>query len=265
VVGLFCSGSYIEVQQFDHHLPTLTVEETMTFSAKMRMPIETTESEISSLVFNILNRLELMHCKGTMIGNADMKGISGGEKRRVSIGIQLLTDPPIVLLDEPTTGLDAFTARHVMETLKKEVSRPRSFAPFMRTLVLTIHQPRYDIFRNIDEVVLLSRAQLVYAGPAQEVKVFFEQTLKIECPSMHNPADFILDYSSVDVSSTKCNVVCLVCSTIVVVSRIDERWKRNGIVEETTRVGGHLSVTCTSHTTSSSGLHDQCQLVRGEW
>ncbi len=198
---LFIRKNMGYVEQFDHHLPTLTVEETMQINAKLRMPLHSSQRDIANRVDNILERLALTHCRHVRVGNDEMKGISGGEKRRLSIGIQLLTDPAILLLDEPTTGLDAFTARHVVETLKKEVATKRSLSPTLRTLVLTIHQPRYDIFREIDDVILLSKAELVYAGPAKDVKLFFERVLNVECPHMHNPADFILDYSSIDVSS----------------------------------------------------------------
>lgn len=197
---LFIRKNMGYVEQFDHHLPTLTVEETMQINAKLRMPVNSSSQDISNRVNNILQRLALTHCRHVRVGNEEMKGISGGEKRRLSIGIQLLTDPAILLLDEPTTGLDAFTARHVVETLKKEVNTRRQQSPYLRTLVLTIHQPRYDIFREIDDVILLSKAELVYAGPAKDVKAFFECVLGVECPHMHNPADFILDYSSIDVS-----------------------------------------------------------------
>jgi ABC-type multidrug transport system ATPase subunit len=200
---LFIRKNMGYVEQFDHHLPTLTVEETIHINAKLRMPLTSSTQDIQDRVNNILQRLALTHCRNVRVGNEAMKGISGGEKRRLSIGIQLLTDPAILLLDEPTTGLDAFTARHVVETLKKEVKTRRISPPFLRTLILTIHQPRYDIFREIDDVILLSKAELVYCGPAKDVKSFFERVLEVECPHMHNPADFILDYSSIDVSSRK--------------------------------------------------------------
>jgi ABC-type multidrug transport system ATPase subunit len=180
------------------------------------------------------------------VGNEEMKGISGGEKRRLSIGIQLLGDPSICLFDEPTTGLDAFTARHIVQTLKSlaivnnsnnnrssqggshyqppsfptdesspnpllvvnslpspaSTAQPTTTATTMkrrRTVVLSIHQPRYDIFACIDDVTLLSRGDIVWSGTVKDMLSHFDQ-LGFPCPGLVNPADFILDLSSLDVS-----------------------------------------------------------------
>jgi ATP-binding cassette subfamily G (WHITE) protein 8 (sterolin 2) len=78
----------------------------------------------------------MCHCKHVRVGDENMKGISGGERRRLSLAVQLLGDPSTLLLDEPTTGLDAFTARHVVATLKTLSSQGR-------TVIVSIHQPRY--------------------------------------------------------------------------------------------------------------------------
>ena len=88
-------------------------------------------------------------------------------------------------------GLDSFTARHVVETL-------RSLAASGRTVILSIHQPRYDVFALLDSVILLSRGRQVWAGPAQEMLAHFA-SLGMQCPQLVNPADFILDMSSIDV------------------------------------------------------------------
>lgn len=121
------------------------------------------------------------------------EGISGGEKRRLSIGVQLLLDPTVCLLDEPTTGLDAFTARHVVQTLY-DLAHSGG-----RTVLLSIHQPRYDVFALFDDVILLSRSQLVWAGEKDRMLQHFH-ALGQPCPQFMNPGDFILDLSSVDVS-----------------------------------------------------------------
>ena len=119
-------------------------------------------------------------------------GISGGEKRRLSVGIQLLGDPSVCLLDEPTTGLDAFTARHVVETLQ-------DIAHKGRTVIMSIHQPRYDVFALVDDVILLSRGHQIWSGSTKDMLKHFD-SCGFPCPELTNPADFILDISSIDVS-----------------------------------------------------------------
>ena len=109
--------------------------------------------------------------------------------------MQLLADPAVCLLDEPTTGLDAFTARHVMQTLQHLAHKGR-------TVVVSIHQPRYDVFALLDDVILLSRGHLIWSGSSSDMLKHFE-ALNYPCPALTNPADFILDISSIDVSDLK--------------------------------------------------------------
>jgi ATP-binding cassette, subfamily G (WHITE), member 8 (sterolin 2) len=192
------------VQQFDFHMPSLTVLETLHYQAKLRIPRSKKASQSieiirSQRVNQVIHLLDLTACAHIFVGNEQWKGISGGEKRRLSIGIQLLSNPPIGLLDEPTTGLDAFTARNIMMTLKAIVTAKAGATLPRRTLVLSIHQPRYDIFAMLDHIILLSRGQLIFSGSSEDMLSHF-MALKYPCPILTNPADFILDLSSIDVS-----------------------------------------------------------------
>lgn len=189
------------VPQFDYHLPSLTVLETLSYQAKLRLPVGATEEELHDRVNEVLKTMGLVQCGGVQVGNEEKKGISGGEKRRLSIGIQLLSDPSICLFDEPTTGLDAFTARHIVQTLKSlaVVDSSSKSGSKKRTVILSIHQPRYDIFALVDEVTLLSRGDIVWSGGVKEMLEHFNR-LGHACPALVNPADFILDLSSIDVS-----------------------------------------------------------------
>jgi ABC-type multidrug transport system ATPase subunit len=195
------------VQQFDFHLPALTVEETMTFNAFIRLPKDMSVNRKLERSQQVIDQLGLSACINTTVGDETMKGISGGEKRRLSVAIQLLSDPDICLLDEPTTGLDAFTARHVVETLRGLLTTPsnRSGSPKAptlrnRTVILSIHQPRYDIFALLDDVLLLSRGKQMWWGSTQDMMTYFNG-LGHPCPELTNPADFILDITSIDVSA----------------------------------------------------------------
>jgi ABC-type multidrug transport system ATPase subunit len=179
------------VQQFDQHYPMLTVMETLTFHATLRFASSSDPQKRSLKLQRVINLLGLAQCANTRVGGDECKGISGGEKRRLSIGVQLLVDPPVCLLDEPSTGLDAFTARHVVETLRS-LARQGG-----RTVVMSIHQPRYDIFGLVDDVILLSRGMQVWAGSSVDMMKHFH-TIGHPCPPLVNPADFILDISSID-------------------------------------------------------------------
>lgn len=182
------------VQQADFHLPLLTVRETLEFHANLRLPQSILKEEKLHRVRNVAQLLGLTQCLDIRVGSEELKGISGGEKRRLSVGVQLLLDPSVCLLDEVTTGLDSFTARHVVETLK-------SITSLNRTVVLSIHQPRYDVFSLIDNVILLSRGRLVWTGTSKAMLKHFAN-LNFPCPDLCNPADFILDLSSIDFRSS---------------------------------------------------------------
>jgi ABC-type multidrug transport system ATPase subunit len=106
------------VMQQDVLIPTLTVRETLRYSADLRLPPPTTEEERRKVVEEVILELGLKECADTRIGNHQHKGCSGGEKRRTSIGVQLLSNPSVLFLDEPTTGLDATSAFQLVRTLK---------------------------------------------------------------------------------------------------------------------------------------------------
>ena len=182
--------SYV-CQDDDALLPSLTVRETLRFSAGLRLPSFMSKEEKNRRAEDVLLKMGLKDCADNLIGNELVKGISGGEKRRVSIAVQVLTDPRILLLDEPTSGLDAFTASSIMEVLQ-------GLANEGRTLILTIHQARSDLFNHFGNVLLLARGgSPVYAGAAREMLEYFGRQ-GYQCPTHTNPADFALDMITID-------------------------------------------------------------------
>ena len=188
VVRSVCS--YV-CQDDDALLPSLTVRETLRFAAGLRLPSWMSKDEKNRRAEDVLLKMGLKDCADNLVGSELVKGISGGEKRRVSIAVQVLTDPRILLLDEPTSGLDAFTASSIMEVL-------RGLAAEGRTLILTIHQARSDLFKHFGNVLLLARGgECAYAGRAAEMLGYFGG-LGYECPRHTNPADFVMDLISVD-------------------------------------------------------------------
>eukprot|EP00121_Abeoforma_whisleri_P006665 Awhi_evm1s6069 len=152
------------VQQHDYLLPYLTVTETLIFAANLRLKIP--KEQRLRLVQEIIRELGLVDCANTFIGNEVRRGVSGGEMRRVSVGLNLLTNPSILFLDEPSTGLDSFASSNLVKLLKK-------LSQNGRTVCISIHQPRSDVYNLFDNIVLLSKGNLVYSGPKTKVVSYF--------------------------------------------------------------------------------------------
>ncbi|KAL8378004.1 hypothetical protein RB595_008612 [Gaeumannomyces hyphopodioides] len=178
------------VMQHDILLPTLTVRETLRYSADLRLPPSTTAEERMRVVEEVILELGLKECADTRIGDHAHKGCSGGEKRRVSIGVQMLANPSVLFLDEPTTGLDSTSAFQLVRTLK-------TLAGKGRTIITTIHQPRTEIWELFDNLVVLTKGSPVYSGEAKDCIPWFAD-LGFELPPFVNPAEFVIDISAVD-------------------------------------------------------------------
>ena len=119
--------------QEDYMLPTFTPYEAFKFVTDLRLP-DLTEEAKEERVNEIIKNLGLEKCRNTWIGDTRIRGISGGEKKRTSIGLELLINPSIIFLDEPTTGLDSTTSLNLIKFLNK-------LAKQGRTVISTIHQP----------------------------------------------------------------------------------------------------------------------------
>ncbi|PXF41838.1 ABC transporter G family member 22 [Gracilariopsis chorda] len=183
------------VLQDDDMFAELTVEEQLTYAALLRLPSSMPREKKLMRVQKIIQELGLGKVKDTMIGSHIVRGISGGERKRVNIGTELVTNPSLLFLDEPTTGLDSFNALNVMTAL-------RQLALNGRTIISTIHQPRSSIFALFDQLCLLSEGRVMYFGPAKDAVTYFS-ALNFRSPSQFNPADFFLDLLSVDPRSAE--------------------------------------------------------------
>lgn len=178
------------VMQQDILLPTLTVRETLQYAADLRLPSSISADDRSKVVEEVILELGLKECAGTRIGNSQHRGCSGGEKRRVSIGVQLLANPSVLFLDEPTTGLDATSAYQLVRTLK-------NLAQKGRTIITTIHQPRSEIWDLFDQLVILTKGSPVYSGSIPGCLPWFEN-LGYHIPPFVNPAEFVIDVAAID-------------------------------------------------------------------
>lgn len=155
--------------QEDILLGTLTVKETITYSAKLRLPGGLSKSEVKGLVEGAIMEMGLQDCEDKLIGNWHLRGISGGEKKRLSIALEILTKPTLLFLDEPTSGLDSASAFFVVQALRSVARDGR------RTVVSSIHQPSSEVFALFDDLFLLSGGETVFFGEAKSaIEVCFE-------------------------------------------------------------------------------------------
>lgn len=184
------------VVQDDVVMGTLTVRENLAFSANLRLSTdEYSNEERKEKVEHVVEQLGLQACANSLVGNEFLRGVSGGERKRVNIGMEMILDPPVLFLDEPTTGLDANTANSIVLLLYK-------LALGGRNIIMSIHQPRYSIFALFDRLVLLSKGQVLYLGGGKESVKYFKD-VGYTCPEYHNPADFFLDVVGGDVKTAQ--------------------------------------------------------------
>ena len=185
------------VMQRDVLQASATVRESILTSALLKLPISMTRKEKEARVDSVLAELGLTECQHVRIGDEllGMKGVSGGQRRRVSIGIELIKDPKAIFLDECTSGLDSEMAVGLVGTLKNLAVR------MQKTIVLTIHQPNSLITSKFDDFMLLAGGELVYFGAWEGAVPFFDAA-GLRCPQFTNPTDFFLnclqDQSNVD-------------------------------------------------------------------
>eukprot|EP01135_Chromosphaera_perkinsii_P000932 Nk52_evm30s153 gene=Nk52_evmTU30s153 len=178
------------VEQLDTLLPTLTVREILMYTARLRLPSTTGEEFKVQRVEQIIKELGLTHCADTIIGNQSVRGISGGEAKRCNIAIELVTDPRVLFLDEPTTGLDSSTALEVMKVIRGLTNRGRS-------VICTIHQPSNDIYRLFDNLMLLVSGEIVYNGNSQMAVDYFKQ-MGFKKPLKMSDPEFVVSVTDRD-------------------------------------------------------------------
>ncbi|XP_020114175.1 ABC transporter G family member 15-like isoform X1 [Ananas comosus] len=178
-------GVVAYVTQENVLLGTLTVRETITYSALLRLPSSMSKEEVRRAVEGTIEELGLEDCADRPIGNWHLRGISGGEKKRLSIALEILTRPRLLFLDEPTSGLDSASAFFVIQTLKQMALDGN------KTVISSVHQPSSEVFALFDDLFLLSGGETVYFGEAKQATKFFAEA-GFPCPSRRNPSDHFL-------------------------------------------------------------------------
>ncbi|KAK7601642.1 hypothetical protein V9T40_009083 [Parthenolecanium corni] len=178
------------VQQDDLFFGNLTVREHLIFQALVRMDSDIPYEQRMKRVEEVISELLLTSCQNTIIGKpGKVKGISGGEMKRLSFASEVLTNPPLMFCDEPTSGLDSFMAQTVVTVLK-------SMALKGKTIICTIHQPSSEVYAMFDKILLMAEGRAAFLGSPFEANNFFSK-LGSPCPSTHNPADYYIQLLAV--------------------------------------------------------------------
>ncbi|XP_015067558.1 ABC transporter G family member 18-like [Solanum pennellii] len=173
------------VMQDDQLFPMLTVYETFMFAAEVRLPPSISRAEKKKRVHELLEQLGLTSATHTYIGDEGRRGVSGGERRRVSIGIDIIHKPSLLFLDEPTSGLDSTSAYSVVEKVK-DIAKSGSI------VLMTIHQPSFRIQMLLDRITVLARGRLVYLGSPTGVAAFLAGFAR-PVPDGENSLEYLLD------------------------------------------------------------------------
>lgn len=182
-------SSYVE--QEDALIGSLTVRETVDFSARLSLASFVTKRERLARVDDLLKSFGLTDQTHNLIGTPLRKGISGGQKRRVSVAAQIITEPKIMFLDEPTSGLDSSASYEIVSHLRSVGRR------YNLMIVASIHQPSTSTFRLFDKLLLLSQGKTCYFGPLSDVTSYFDSA-GFAIPSQTNPAEHLLDITNSD-------------------------------------------------------------------
>ncbi|XP_010676592.2 ABC transporter G family member 1 isoform X1 [Beta vulgaris subsp. vulgaris] len=173
------------VAQDDTLMATLTVREAIHYSALLQLPASMLKSEKLATAEMAIQKMGLQDCSNNLIGGRTIRSISGGQKRRVSICMEILTRPQLLFLDEPTSGLDSAASYHVMRYIISLAKQEGI------TVIASLHQPSSEVFELFNKLCLLSYGKLVYFGSTPDAYTFFSVNA-FPCPSMRNPSDHYL-------------------------------------------------------------------------
>ncbi|SCM02316.1 ABC transporter G family member 2, putative [Plasmodium chabaudi chabaudi] len=177
------------VLQDDYFFANLTVYQTLEFAARIKLDIKD-KKQLNELVNSVLNIMDLSHVKDTVVGNAFIRGISGGQRKRLSIATELISNPPLLLMDEPTSGLDSAAALSLVECMQK-MSR------FSNTTILSsLHQPSSQIFEKFDKLIAINGGYIIYQGKPTDLNTYLKK-IGFICPYGWNVADYLMEILSV--------------------------------------------------------------------
>ncbi|XP_051120137.1 ABC transporter G family member 24-like [Andrographis paniculata] len=164
----------------------LTVEENLWFSSRCRLSADLPKPDKVLIVERVIDSLGLQGIRGSLVGTVEKRGISGGQRKRVNVGLELVMEPSLLFLDEPTSGLDSSSSQLLLRALKREALEGVN-------ICTVVHQPSYTLFQMFDDLILLAKGGLtVYHGPVKKVEEYFAN-LGIVVPERVNPPDYYID------------------------------------------------------------------------
>ncbi|KAK2418196.1 putative white-brown complex protein [Trifolium repens] len=164
----------------------LTVEENLRFSARCRLPADMPKPDKVLIVERVIESLGLQPVRDSLVGTIEKRGISGGQRKRVNVGLEMVMEPSLLILDEPTTGLDSASSSLLLKALRREALEGVN-------ICMVLHQPSYTLFRMFDDIVFLAKGGLTaYHGPVKKVEEYFAG-IGIPVPDRVNPPDHFID------------------------------------------------------------------------
>ncbi|MQM07563.1 hypothetical protein Taro_040408 [Colocasia esculenta] len=164
----------------------LTVEENLWFSARCRLPASMSKPDKVLVVERVIESLGLQPVRDSLVGTVEKRGISGGQRKRVNVGLEMVMEPSLLILDEPTSGLDSASSQLLLRALRREALEGVN-------IIMVLHQPSYTLFKMFDDLIILAKGGLtVYHGPVKKVEEYFS-SLGIHVPERVNPPDHYID------------------------------------------------------------------------
>ncbi|KAM0867018.1 hypothetical protein ACQ4PT_042270 [Festuca glaucescens] len=164
----------------------LTVEENLWFNARCRLSGDMSKADKVLVVERVIESLGLQAVRDSLVGDVEQRGISGGQRKRVNVGLEMVMEPSVLILDEPTSGLDSASSLLLLRALRREALEGVNIS-------MVVHQPSYTLYRMFDDLILLAKGGMtVYHGPVKKVEEYFSG-LGIVVPDRVNPPDYYID------------------------------------------------------------------------